>query len=775
MKFSTDWLSDYVALHGSTQEIADKLTMTLTEVEDIRSVDHLKDIKVGEVLDIKPHPDADKLVVTRTKVGARTYEIVCGAPNVVVGAKVPVALPGVTLPSGLEISRRTIRGVTSTGMLCSARELGAGEDHEGIWLLPADTPTGQSLPQALAGSHDTFELDVLANRPDCMGHLGVAREVAAAYHVDFKEPSFTRAGKPGEFNVKIHDEEFCPRYSLARLTNVKNGASPLWLKRRLEHLGIRPISAVVDITNYVMLDLAQPLHAFDAGKLRGKTIHVRSATAGEKLVTLDGVTRTLPKGAGVIADKAAAVAIAGIMGGKDTEVSASTTDIILESAHFSSSSVRRASRTLGLRSEASARFERGISRQLTGEALGRAVKLLEDICGAKLVQCSDYGSKRVPAKPVTLDVALLEKFLGVPVSATDCRSILKRLGFGVTGSAKTLQVTPPAWRTDVSQSVDLYEEIIRIYGYDQVPATVPSGVIAAPEPSPALRLERDMGVLLLGAGYTEALTHSLVGKPLMEKAGYPTDILVTIANPISQDHQYLRPTLEPRHLEAVNENVRWADSLRLFEVGTIFRKGGSKSKQPNERRVVTVTLGARDKRDHFPEIRGVLELLIGRLFHTTEKLAFSPSTAGPYAKGRNFSISLGRMRIGTIAEYARSPDWKAGQVLFLTLDLTELCHHLPTSKLVGLPPEYPPVFRDLSVFVPEKSTYDALRTAIRRAAGPTLWKLSDAKEFTKDDRRSLTVRLEFRSAVRTLTDEEVTKTMHAIQSPLQKSGYTIRD
>lgn len=775
MKFSTEWLSDYGPLPGSLHEIADKLTMTLTEVEEISSLEHLKDIKVGEVVELKAHPDADNLMLTKTKVGARTYDIVCGAPNVAVGAKVPVALPGVTLPSGLKIERRTIRDVPSNGMLCSARELAAGEDHEGIWLLPADAQTGKPLPQALAGSHDTFELDVLANRPDCMGHLGVAREIAAAFGSSFQEPKATRRPISGDYSVTLHDAEFCPRYGLARLTGLKNGKSPDWLKRRLQRLGVRPINAVVDIANYVMLDTAQPLHAFDTSLLSGKTIHVRTATDEETITTLDGVSRVLPRGAGLIADRDGAVAIAGILGGKDTEVSAGTTDIILESASFYGPSVRRTSRMLGVRTEASARFERGISRHLTMGALIRAAGLLEEICGAKLVQLSDYGSKQTAAKPVVLDIGKLEGFLGVRVSTADAKGILTRLGFGVTGASRALRVKPPPWRSDVTQAVDVYEEIIRIYGYDHVPATEPTGIVAPATESPAYRLERQVGMLLVGAGFTETMTHSLVGESLIAKTGYGGQDLVTIANPISQDHRYLRPSLEPRHLEAVTDNLRWTDTVRFFEMGTIFRPGGTRATQPNERRVVTATLATRGRQDRLPELRGILELLVGRLFHTTENLAFSPNTAGPYVRGRSFTVSLGRMRIGSIAEYAQAAEWKAGRIVFLTLDLTELCHHVPASRRVEPPPVYPAVFRDLSVFVPEGSTYDALRKKIRQAGGRTLWSVTDPQEFTRDSRRSLTVRLEFRSPERTLTDQEVHTAMDAIRATLTKAGYLIRD
>ena len=417
MQFSVDWLTAYAPVKADAHRIADRLTMTVNEVDEIRSVAGLKDIVVAEVTSLKRHPDADSLWIAEVSTGSKTYRIVTGADNLAVGEKVPLAAPGTVLPGGLQIAKRTLRGMVSEGMLCSPRELGAGEDHSGIWLLPADAAVGTPLAKALGGRIDSFDLDVPANRPDLTGHLGVAREVAAAFDVKLKEPKLKTPNRTrrGVFTPKISDPAQCSRFALARIRGLKNAQSPDWMQERLTAVGLRPINAVVDVTNFVMLETGQPLHAYDFSKLTGVMLYVRGARADETLKTLDGTSRRLPKGTPVIADRNQAIGIAGIMGGANSEVTKRTDDLMLECACFDAATVRRASRALGLRTDASARFEKGPSPEQVWPAIRRAIDLILEICGGELVELVDtYPRKRRPAT-ITLSVDRTEKFLGLAV------------------------------------------------------------------------------------------------------------------------------------------------------------------------------------------------------------------------------------------------------------------------------------------------------------------------------------------------------------------------
>lgn len=776
MRVSTAWLRDYVSPKANTHQIAERLTMTLNEVDEVSTLSGLGDVHVGEILEIRAHPNADSLTVTKTKVGSKTYRIVCGAQNIAVGDKVPTALPGTTLPSGLEIAKRKIRGVVSEGMLCSARELGVGEDHRGIWLLPADAKTGLPLPKALGQDHDSFELEVLANRPDCMGHLGIAREVAAAFNTNLKEPTLKTGERqqPGRYRVKLDPGGLCSRYGLVHLTGLRNGESPDWLKRRLNAAGLRPISAIVDVTNFVMLEYGQPLHAMDAGKIDGERINVRQAKAGERLVTLDGAKHTANRDDLLIADTKKALGFAGIIGGQIAEVSAGTSAIVLECAHFDQARIRRTAKQHGLRTDASARFEKGIGEAFIGPALRRAVDLLLELCGGQLQQLSDVRHRQTRPVTVPFRPGRLESFLGVRLTPTQAKRLLQCLGFQIAGSSQAWRVTVPWWRTDVTVEEDLLEEVARTYGYDRVLTTVPRSELALPVKPALYQLSDGLRDVLAAAGLTEILTHSLVGRELLERSGFPADQLVTMANPLSADHQFLRRSMEPRHLEAIRDNLRWKNELLLFEIGTTFKQT-SRRAPVQERRRLLITVASKSRSDVLAKIRGLFACVLAALRLPDESIFFVPLDERQYQTGRQFNIRHSKRTIGHLAEYGRPQTWKATQIGLLSFELDQLLPIVPDEWQALSPPNFPPINRDLSVFVPEGLTYAELVGLIRRAGGALLASVEWGGEYVKGGQRSLTVHLSFQAPDRTLTDMEVNQAMAKLTKDLSKQKITARE
>lgn len=769
MQVSLDWLRKYAPAAKSAPAVAEVLTNGVGEVDAIRDASVLKMIKVGELRAVEKHPNADSLWVTEVTVGRAMYRIVCGAGNLAVGEKVAVALPGVTLPDGLKIAKRKIRGVVSHGMLCSPKELGIGEDHTGIWLLPADTKSGLTVPNALKGSADSVELDVPANRPDLYGHLGVAREYAALTGTRFVEPKLKHSGrkKTGLRMVKISDRALAQRFTHARLSGLKNRPSPPWLARALQSAGMKPINAIVDITNYVMLETGQPLHAYDSTKLTGTVLFVRRSKPDETLTTLDGKRRSLPTGTPVIADRTQAVGLAGIMGGQPTEVSAGTTEIDLECVSFRPPAIRAASRKLGVRTEASARFEKGLPAELTLPAVRRAIDLIIQICGGQVAQLVDeYPAKSRPVR-LRVETDRVNRLLGTDFSGSEIKRALKPFGFTVTGG-RQLQVAVPWWRPDVTDPADLAEEVARWSGYDRLPATVPQGELVPAVPPAPRRLTDRLTGLLTAAGYTEVLTHSLVGDDLLDRSGFPTT-LVRMANPLSADHAYLRGNLAPRHLEAVTQNLRWRDEVAMFEFGRVFEPKG---KRVIEQRKLMVTLAAKPSAELLPRLRGILGLLADRL--GIGELEFAAVDLGKFATGRHWQVAADGRRIGWIGEYAHPARFKAGRICFISLNLEYLEETLPSSEAITAPPEFPAVYRDLSVVVPDGTTYADLRDRLRRAAKlPVV--VSNPSEYQADGRRSLTVRLAFQATERTLTDKQVGAEMDHLTADLAQAGYKIRD
>src|SRR5579864_7018934 len=528
MRVPLSWLREFTPVDDDPDEMATKLSMFGLKVDEvIRVGEGITGVVVGEVRAIREHPNADNLMLVRAYDGTIERDIVCGARNYVVGDRVPMALPGAHLPNGMDIERRVVRGETSDGMLCSARELRIADDHSGIMILDPDAPVGKDLVSALDLDDVIFALDITGNRPDALSILGVARDVAILYELPLTVPpaDVTETGPEigGLASVTIEDARGCPRYLARVIENVTLGPSPWWMRKRLMAAGMRPISNVVDVTNYVLLERGHPLHAFDLDKLSGSAILVRHARKGEKILTLDGQERALTKDDVLICDAERPVAIAGVMGGAETEVSDTTTRILLESAYFKPERIAHTVRRLGMRSEASVRFEHGADVENVPLAAARAAGLLASLAGGAVARGAlDEYPKPIVRKPIRVRVARANMLLGTDIPASEMTGLLSALGCHVEASRTTMRVTPPSWRPDIVIEENIVEEIGRLHGYENIPETLPRGGRVG---SLTLhqRRRRVAHEVVLGAGLSEAQTLSLLPPWFADRAGLPDD------------------------------------------------------------------------------------------------------------------------------------------------------------------------------------------------------------------------------------------------------------
>ena len=649
------WLRDYAAIDVPAQELAARLNDSGVEVASVSTVGaHWEPDKivVGQIARIDPHPNADRLTLPVVDTGGAEVQIVTGASNIQAGDKVPFAMEGASLVdprkddgSLMKLRAASIRGVASRGMVCSPLELGLSDDHEGILILPEDAPVGAPLIDFMGG--DVIELDMKPNRADCLAMLGVARQVAALYGRSITEPDTGRECNDRsilpDLKIEIEDARLCARYSAAYMYDVAVGESPVWLRTRLEQAGVRPINNIVDITNFVMLEMGQPLHAFDWAKLKGNFIGVRSARDGETLTTLDGQERELDPENLLIVDGEGPVGLAGVMGGLETEITEETTEILLESANFAQTSIRRTSRGLGLRSEASRRFEQRLSPETTVHALRRAVQLAEEIGAAKGVGLWE-DSYPAPREIPTVDFPLSEvpRLLGIDFPEDQVVDTLSRAGFEVEKSGEAmLRVTPPYWRGDVTMKADLVEEVVSLIGFESIPSTLPTGGVTDVVPGELDPREQRLRDVLAAAGFQEAITYTItsiermsvlvpdttddgafddLGRELAELLLSVPAAPIELVNPLRSEQNVMRTTALPSLLETLSANLRFTRrDAALFEIGPIFmpRDGDL----PDERRVLTVISGARrselgwdDSREvDFFAIKGVAELVLDRL------------------------------------------------------------------------------------------------------------------------------------------------------------------
>ncbi|KKU53033.1 MAG: Phenylalanine-tRNA ligase beta subunit, partial [Candidatus Moranbacteria bacterium GW2011_GWE2_47_10] len=578
MKYSYKWLKELSGTKKSAQEIADLLTFHAFEIEGIEKNENDFDkVVVGQILEISAHPNADKLQLTKVNVGKEVLEIVCGARNIKVGDKVPVALVGAKLPNGLEIKEAEIRGAKSFGMLCALDELGMGSDHSGIFILGDDLKVGVSFAEALELDDASIEVDVLANRAhDALSHVGMAREIAAVEKrkLDYDYEVLVLAKKKTKkLKVTISDKSICSRYIGAVLENVKVGDSPQWLRNRLEKSGIRAINNVVDATNFVMLELGQPLHAFDCEKV-GKEIVVRNAKEGEEIKILDGSAKKLNKEDIVIADREKAIALAGVMGGFDSGVTNVTTSIILEAANFDAPSIRRTRSRLALPTDAAIRFEKKIDPSLAEKAMVRVIEILEHISGGELEGVVDEYPKKAKYWSVKLDLDYVGRLLGEDVPVKRSKEILSLLGMKVKGSGKIVTVEIPTFRLDLETQEDLIEEIGRIYGYEKIKAVPPLAPVQSPVINEERFFERKLKNILVAEGFSEVYNYSFYGRKDAGIAELASIKHVELENSLNADQNLMRVSLFPGLLKNVRENLKNFREFSIFEMGRVYWRNG---------------------------------------------------------------------------------------------------------------------------------------------------------------------------------------------------------
>jgi phenylalanyl-tRNA synthetase beta chain len=790
MKISYEWLSDFVDLDGVTpKDAAEVLTRLGVEVESLTVID-LSQIVIAKVLEQFDHPKSRKpLWVHKVDLGhGRVEQIIAGAPNAVPGSLVPVALPGTTVPNGNVVKDMNIAGYEARGMLCSAAELMLGDDHAGILILDRGTP-GDPLTTVIP-SQATMDAEVTSNRPDCMGHLGVGRELAAGLDRpltrDFM-PAFTgTADPPGRDLVKvsIDDPDLCSRYIGGVIRGVRVGPSPDWLQRRLRACGVRPINNIVDITNYVLLEYAQPLHAFDLAKLSGAggpEIRVRRARSGEKLLCLDGVDRELSPDMLVIADGARPVAIAGVIGGEETSVTNATTDILLEAANFNGPSVRQTSRALGLRTEASARFEKGLPAELALAGARRAASLIAELTGGTVHrEWADVYPRPQEPVLVRLRPALIDGVLGLHVPLEEAESILRRLGFHVRVlDDGEWDVLPPVFRLDVTIPEDLVEEVGRVHGYDQVPPTLPGRLRdrwTPSTPSQGRRLDAAREVLA-GAGFNETWNPALVSGRMLEQLRVAAYAL-RVSNALSDDMDTLRTTLIPSLVNTVALNRdRGRAEVRVYEIAAAFlERVGEKNTQPQEplrlAAVASAGSGAESGRSAFYAMKSVLDGCLSAL--GAPECSYQRAAAELFHPGRCAAVFLEGRQLGYVGELHPTVVAGAkvdGRLVALEIDVEPVLAAARIPRAQPLP-KFPAIERDLAVVVEDHVAAGALHATIKEVGGGILEAARAFDEYhgaqVPEGHKSVAFALTFRSPERTLTDAEVDKVMAEIKLALDK-------
>jgi phenylalanyl-tRNA synthetase beta chain len=787
VRISYEWLGDFVDLEDITpKEAAEVLTRLGVEVESLTVVD-LSQIVIGKVLEQKPHPKSrSPLWIHQVDLGGKVEQIIAGAPNAVPGSLVPVALPGVTVPNGEVVKDMNIAGFRAHGMMASAAELLLGDDHSGILVLDRGTP-GEPLTTVIP-SEAVIEAEILSNRPDELGHLGIARELAVGMDRPLKRdfmPSFTgSADPPGRdlVEVSIDDPDLCSRFIGAVIKSVKVGPSPDWMQRRLRACGVRPINNIVDITNYVLLEYAQPMHAYDLARLRGPAIHVRRALDGEKLLCLDGVVRDLTHDMLIIADADRAVGIAGVMGGEETAVTETTTDVLLESANFNGPSIRQTARALGLRTEASSRFERNLPPELALAGARRGAALIAEHAGGNVHRewADVYPRPQEPVR-VILRPALIDEVLGAHVPLEEAESILKRLSFHVKvmGDGEW-DVLPPVFRLDVSIPEDLVEEVGRVYGYDRVPPTLPGRRHDRWTPlAPSLdrRLD-DVREVLAGAGYTETWNPALVSGKKLEQLRIAAHAM-RVLNALSDDMDTLRTSMLPSLLGAAALNRdRGRLDVRVYEIASAYlARVGEKDQQPEEPlRLAAVATSAGgepgDGQEAFYRLKSVLDGCISAL--NAPACTYQRAATDLFHPGRCAAVVLEGRQLGHIGELHPTVTAEEGigaRVVAFEIDLQPVLDASRAPRARPLP-RFPSVERDLAVVVEDSVAAGQLLAAIKEAAGELLEEARAFDEYrgaqVPEGHKSIAFTLTFRSPERTLTDAEVDKVMSEIRLGLEK-------
>lgn len=796
MKLAMNMIRQYADIPVSPKEYEERMIMTGTAVEDVSDISGGMDkVVVGRVLTCESVEGSDHLHLCTVDVGGEgSLQIVCGAPNVKVGVLVPVATDGAHLPDGTKIKKGKLRGIVSEGMLCSATELKIPQElypsvgDAGLLIFNEDYPVGSDVKPIFGIDDYAVDFEILANRPDCLCALGVARETAAALGMEYvaPKPTVTEAGGSisDEVKVRVEDAELCPRYAARVIKNVRVKPSPMWLRKYLYGAGLRSINNIVDITNYVMIEYGHPMHAFDLSKVRGREIIVRRARAGETLTTLDGVERTLKESDLLICDAEGATGLAGVMGGEESEITEDTTEVMFECACFDRTAIRLTSRALGMRTESSGRFERGVCAASVGEALERAAMLVNELDAGDVVSgVIDIYPNPKPTQTIKASVKRIQSRAGVPIPAEDIERILKKLMFGVERDGDTLTVTVPSFREDLDGEADICEEALRMYGYDHIGATGLRGETTRGGVSPMKALKNRVGELLTGFGYLEIMNYSFTGVKEIAKLclpeGDPRNDQMPILNPLGEDAAVMRPTLACDMLKTLAFNMNHAtESAGLYEIAAVFdNHTPTHEGLPVETQMLT--MGAYGEGVDFYKVRAEVEAIL-----RSQGIEVKPVVGGDcyYHPGRCARLMRGDTVFAVVGEV--HPDVRERydmpkRAIMAELNMTLLLQSAkPMGEMKPLP-RFPSVSRDLALKMDEDAPVGPLMDDMRKAAGKLLEsiKMFDVYRGAQvgEGKKSVAFSLDFRAPDRTLVEDDVQKAMEkVIKACEEKHNATVR-
>ncbi|PRR76832.1 Phenylalanine--tRNA ligase beta subunit [Clostridium liquoris] len=792
MKVPVKWLKDYINIDISAQELGDRLTLSGSKVEEvISSGDEISNVVTGKILEIKPHTNAEKLVVCQINVGKEEpIQIVTGANNMKEGDIVPVALHGSTLPGGVKIKKGKLRGIVSNGMMCSEEELGiAGEEEvHGLMILSQDTPIGKDIKEVLGLDNSVIDFEITSNRPDCLSIIGIARETAATLEKKYNMPSLDYKCScedkiTDNLKVEVRDN-LCRRYAARGIKNVKIAPSPAWMQERLLEAGVRPINNIVDITNFVMLELGQPMHAFDAREITSNTIVVERAKNGEKFTTLDEVERDLTDDMLCIKDGERTVALAGIMGGLNSEVKDDTTSIIFEFANFDGTNIRVSSKELGLRTEASSRFEKDLDPNLIQIAMDRACNLINELEAGDIMEGTiDIYPKKLEEHTLGVDSRWVNKFLGTNISKEDMKEYLNRLELRTEINEDILTITVPTFRCDINIKEDVAEEIARIYGYNNVPVTIANSAGEKGGKNRKQHLDDRVIEALIGSGLNQSISYSFVSPKVFDEILLPKDSplrkAVKIKNPLGEDYSIMRTTTLPSMMEALARNYsRNNEEARLFEIGKIYLPGEDEFKLPEERNIITIGLyGNVD----YLDLKGIVENIVehlgvfgARFTRENENPTFHPGkTAKLYIK-KDLAGTLGEIHPDVADNYGVD---ERCYIAELNLDL--LYSHSNLNKMYKALPKFPAVFRDIAMLVDDNVLVQDIEDIIIKQGGKMVEKVKlfdvyKGKQIP-EGKKSIAYSILYRLENKTLTDEEVNKVHDKIVRTLEnKVGAQLR-
>ncbi len=767
MYLPLSWLKEFVKYRETTEKVADIFTMGGFEVEKVIQFGKgLEKIIVGEIKTITSHSGADKLSVCKVDVGRKQLlNIVCGAPNVKAGQKVPCALVDTVLPSGMKIERRRIRGVDSEGMLCAEDELGLGDDHEGIMILDESLRAGRKFIEAVKLSETVLDITLSPNRPDCYSIIGLAYEYAALSGQNFtdKKVTVTETGKETTkslLNVTVKENALCPKYTARIVRNIKVGPSPLWLQSRLRVSGVKPVNNIVDITNYVMLEYGQPLHAFDYANVDGKKIIIRKADTETSFMTLDGEKRKLTPDMLMIADGSQSIAVAGVMGGENSEITDKTTDIVIESAIFDPLSIRKTRQQLGLVTEASTRFEKGIYWDLPDLASNRAADLMAELAGGEVTKGMIVVSKDAKRTPSAISVEsdYISGLIGKKFTTKDIVNAVERLGFEVKASgANKISVVPPSWRQDIAIPADIAEEVGRMFGWNKLKPAPVYAVLNPTDTNTTGYWTRIIKDTLVAGGMTEMLNYSFYGRSLITQLEMDITKHYQVENPLNPEQAYMRTSLIPRLLDNVLKNYQNRDAISLFETGNVFFK--TQSGMPDERTFAAgILLDKRLKRNQLAQVqklKGIVSVLIDSVGVPDDVQYKTKDDATVVVMVRGEQIGYVRWLYAGTQKIGMAP-------VCFEIDIQKLLKNAERHEQYVPVSEFPTVERDITFRTPPEVPYSAIISMIEKV-DPLIVAVNGTELYQESDKNvNTTFRIVFQLSDRTLTSQEVDAVEHKI-------------